>query len=39
LLKVVGELSLAAGASWDWSGGQVVDLESEGQPVDLGTLE
>jgi len=38
LLKVVGELSLAAGAP-GLVGGQVVDLESEGQPVDLGTLE
>tara|TARA_Y100001968_G_scaffold330133_1_gene381155 strand:- start:8381 stop:9283 length:903 start_codon:yes stop_codon:yes gene_type:complete len=38
LLKVVGELSLAAGAP-GLVGGQVVDLESEGKDVDLDTLE
>lgn len=38
LLKVVGELSLAAGAP-GLVGGQVVDLESEGRQVDLETLE
>ena len=38
LLKVVGELSLVAGAP-GLVGGQVVDLESEGQDVDLETLE
>ena len=38
LLKVIGELSLAAGAP-GLVGGQVVDLESEGREVDLETLE
>ncbi len=38
LLKVVGELSLAAGAP-GLVGGQVVDLECEGKRVDLDTLE
>ena len=38
LLKVVGELSLVAGAP-GLVGGQVVDLESEGKDVDLNTLE
>jgi geranylgeranyl diphosphate synthase type II len=38
LLQVVGELSLASGAP-GLVGGQVVDLESEGQAVDLETLE
>ena len=38
LLKVVGELSLLAGAP-GLVGGQVVDLESEGKEVDLETLE
>jgi geranylgeranyl diphosphate synthase type II len=38
LLKVVGELSLAAGAP-GLVGGQVVDLECEGRQVDLPTLE
>ena len=38
LLKVVGELSLVAGAP-GLVGGQVVDLESEGKEVDLDTLE
>ena len=38
LLKVVGELSLVAGAP-GLVGGQVVDLESEGKDVDLDTLE
>ena len=38
LLKVVGELSLVAGAP-GLVGGQVVDLESEGKAVDLDTLE
>jgi len=38
LLKVVGELSLVAGAP-GLVGGQVVDLECEGQDVDLETLE
>ena len=38
LLKVVGELSLLAGAP-GLVGGQVVDLESEGKEVDLQTLE
>ena len=38
LLKVVGELSLVAGAP-GLVGGQVVDLESEGKQVDLETLE
>ena len=38
LLKGVGELSLVAGAP-GLVGGQVVDLESEGQDVDLETLE
>ena len=38
LLNVVGELSLVAGAP-GLVGGQVVDLESEGQDVDLETLE
>jgi len=38
LLQVVGELSLAAGAP-GLVGGQVVDLASEGQAVDLETLE
>ena len=38
LLKVVGELSLVAGAP-GLVGGQVVDLESEGKDVDLETLE
>jgi geranylgeranyl diphosphate synthase type II len=38
LLAVVGELSLASGAP-GLVGGQVVDLESEGQAVDLETLE
>ena len=38
LLKVVGELSLVAGAP-GLVGGQVVDLESEGKKVDLETLE
>jgi geranylgeranyl diphosphate synthase type II len=38
LLKVVGELALAAGAP-GLVGGQVVDLECEGKQVDLDTLE
>tara|TARA_Y100001968_G_scaffold332677_1_gene391778 strand:- start:1656 stop:2558 length:903 start_codon:yes stop_codon:yes gene_type:complete len=38
LLKVVGELSLVAGAP-GLVGGQVVDLECEGKDVDLETLE
>jgi|TARA_E500000178_G_scaffold223632_1_gene220602 geranylgeranyl diphosphate synthase type II len=38
LLKVVGELSLAAGAP-GLVGGQIVDLASEGVEVDLDTLE
>ena len=38
LLRVVGELSVVAGAP-GLVGGQVVDLESEGQEVDLDTLE
>ena len=38
LLRVVGELSLAAGAP-GLVGGQVVDLQSEGKEVDLETLE
>tara|TARA_Y100001968_G_C19329950_1_gene703772 strand:- start:237 stop:1139 length:903 start_codon:yes stop_codon:yes gene_type:complete len=38
LLRVVGELSLLAGAP-GLVGGQVVDLESEGKEVDLETLE
>ncbi len=38
LLKVVGELSLMAGAP-GLVGGQVVDLECEGKEVDLETLE
>ncbi len=38
LLKVVGELSLLAGAP-GLVGGQVVDLECEGKQVDLDTLE
>ena len=38
LLMVVGELSVVAGAP-GLVGGQVVDLESEGQEVDLDTLE
>lgn len=38
LLQVVGELALASGAP-GLVGGQVVDLESEGQQVDLDTLE
>jgi geranylgeranyl diphosphate synthase, type II len=38
LLRVLGELSLAAGAP-GLVGGQVVDLESEGRQVDLDTLE
>ena len=38
LLKVVGELSLAAGAP-GLVGGQVVDLDCEGKEVDLETLE
>ncbi len=38
LLKVVGELSLVAGAP-GLVGGQVVDLECEGKKVDLETLE
>ncbi len=38
LLKVVGELSLVAGAP-GLVGGQVVDLECEGKQVDLETLE
>jgi len=38
LLQVVGELSLASGAP-GLVGGQVVDLECEGQAVDLDTLE
>ena len=38
LLKVVGELSLVAGAP-GLVGGQVVDLECEGKEVDLETLE
>jgi geranylgeranyl diphosphate synthase type II len=38
LLAVVGELALAAGAP-GLVGGQVVDLECEGQQVDLDTLE
>ncbi len=38
LLKVVGEISLVAGAP-GLVGGQVVDLESEGKQVDLDTLE
>ena len=38
LLRIVGELSLCAGAP-GLVGGQVVDLESEGKEVDLETLE
>ncbi len=38
LVKVVGELSLAAGAP-GLVGGQIVDLHSEGKEVDLETLE
>mgnify|MGYP001346495770 CR=1 FL=1 len=38
LLKIVGELSLLAGAP-GLVGGQVVDLECEGKEVDLKTLE
>ncbi len=38
LLKVIGELSLVAGAP-GLVGGQVVDLECEGKQVDLETLE
>ncbi len=38
LIKVVGELSLVAGAP-GLVGGQVVDLECEGKQVDLETLE
>ena len=38
LLKVVGELSVVAGAR-GLVGGQVVDLECEGREVDLETLE
>ncbi len=38
LLKVIGELSLVAGAP-GLVGGQVVDLQSEGKKVDLETLE
>ncbi len=38
LLRVVGELSLVAGAP-GLVGGQVVDLECEGKEVDLKTLE
>tara|TARA_Y100001968_G_scaffold317585_1_gene346799 strand:+ start:1089 stop:1988 length:900 start_codon:yes stop_codon:yes gene_type:complete len=38
LLRVVGELSLVAGAP-GLVGGQVVDLECEGKEVDLETLE
>ncbi|WP_320674817.1 geranylgeranyl diphosphate synthase CrtE [Prochlorococcus sp. MIT 1341] len=38
LIKVVGELSLVAGAP-GLVGGQVVDLKSEGKKVDLETLE
>ncbi|MFL0760706.1 MAG: geranylgeranyl diphosphate synthase CrtE, partial [Prochlorococcus sp.] len=38
LLKVVGELSVVAGAP-GLVGGQVVDLECEGKQVDLDTLE
>ena len=38
LLKVVGELSVVAGAP-GLVGGQVVDLECEGKQVDLETLE
>ncbi len=38
LLKVVGELSLVAGAP-GLVGGQVVDLDCEGKEVDLETLE
>ncbi len=38
LLQVVAELSLASGAP-GLVGGQVVDLECEGKPVDLDTLE
>ena len=38
LIKVVGELSLVAGAP-GLVGGQVVDLECEGKEVDLETLE
>jgi geranylgeranyl diphosphate synthase type II len=38
LLRVVGELALASGAP-GLVGGQVVDLECEGQSVDLDTLE
>ena len=38
LLKVIGELSLAAGAP-GLVGGQIVDLASEGVEVDLDTLE
>ncbi len=38
LLRVIGELSLAAGAP-GLVGGQIVDLASEGQAVDLATLE
>ena len=38
LLKIIGELSLAAGAP-GLVGGQVVDLDCEGKEVDLETLE
>nr|YP_002049403.1 geranylgeranyl pyrophosphate synthase [Paulinella chromatophora]ACB43193.1 geranylgeranyl pyrophosphate synthase [Paulinella chromatophora] len=38
ILKVIGELSLAAGAP-GLVGGQMVDLESEGKEVNLDTLE
>jgi len=38
LLKVIGEMSLVAGAP-GLVGGQVVDLECEGKEVDLQTLE
>jgi geranylgeranyl diphosphate synthase type II len=38
LLKVIGEMSLAAGAP-GLVGGQIVDLASEGVEVDLDTLE
>ena len=38
LLRVVGELALVSGAP-GLVGGQVVDLESEGQAVDVETLE
>ncbi len=38
LIKIVGELSLVAGAP-GLVGGQVVDLECEGKEVDLQTLE